>query len=290
MGSRQALGGSAANHYLRPLIFMESKRYFDKIQRQLVYIEQKATSTFWDEQWKDEALVKRLQSVQDTYVTRITKKYLSPSDGDILEGGCGYGQHVAALVKNGYRCIGVDYAENTVEKLNQFAPHLNIQFGDVRSLNFPSQQFAGYWSTGVIEHFWDGYKDIGVEMARVIKPKGYLFLAFPHMSTLRQIKAWAGGFPDLTTNEEPVGFYQFALASKIVGDNFSSWGFDLIQSIPLDGTKGLKDEINFLRGPLQKLYDYRGSSFLLRGLRLTISKAFAPFAGHSILLVLQRQD
>ena len=136
---------------------------------------------FWDSHWDlAENTIRQILSTKKNFVSLITEKYLKPEHGIILEGGCGTGQNVAALVNNGYRCIGIDWAEKTVALLNRYAAGLDIRQGDVRKLPFPDKYFAGYWSMGVIEHFREGYEPVALEMARVIKDNGYLFLAFPY--------------------------------------------------------------------------------------------------------------
>ena len=45
-----------------------------------------------------------------------------------------------------------------------------------------------YWSLGVIEHFFNGYKEIAEEANRILKNKGFIFLTFPSMNILRKQK------------------------------------------------------------------------------------------------------
>jgi len=42
-------------------------------------------------------------------------------------------------------------------------------------LKFPNNFFDGYWTLGVIEHFWEGYNQIIEEAKRVIKPGDIYF-------------------------------------------------------------------------------------------------------------------
>jgi SAM-dependent methyltransferase len=218
----------------------------------------------------------------------ITQKYLSPTAGPVLEGGCGQGFHVAALRNNGYTCIGIDFAPRTVQTLNQLAPELDIRQGDVRNLPFPDGAFAGYWSLGVIEHFWEGYASIALEMKRVLRPDGILFLTFPYLSPLRRWKIRRAAYPIWPNDAAPDDFYQFALDHHQVADHFRNLGFELIATKPMDGLKGLKDEVAWGRESLQRLYSYRGKSALVRGGRYVLTNLVAPMTAHSILLVLRR--
>jgi len=265
-------------------------RYFDQENNRLIYFEKQATPDFWDSQWQaDSSIRKDVIGAKSTYVTRIAQKYLKPEDGIILEGGCGRARHVAALSNNGYQCIGVDSAPKTVQALQDAVPELDVRLGDVRYLDFDDAYFAGYWSLGLIEHFWDGYEPIGREMVRVLRPGGYLFLSFPYMSPLRKLKVRLALYPKWQEGHTPASFYQFALDHKRVIRDFTAWGFELIQAKPLDGLKGTKSEVAPLKPPLQALYDYRGSSVVIRGFRFALSSALSLVAGHSVLLVLRRK-
>jgi SAM-dependent methyltransferase len=264
-------------------------RYYDKPNSRLVYLGQGATREFWDKHWAlDDQLREKTLGAKDTFVAKATRKYLKPEDGVILEGGCGTAVHVASLTKNGYRCIGVDFAPNTVETINRAVPELDVRLADVRHLDFEDSSFVGYWSLGVIEHFWHGYEIIGREMARVIQPQGYLFLTFPYLSPLRRLKARLGFYPVWEGQEAPTSFYQFALDHRHVVERFGEWGFDLVQATPMLGLRATKEEVGALNPLLARVYHYKGSSPLVKGLGLVLSKLLTPVSGHQILLVLEK--
>lgn len=267
------------------------KKYFDKQNERLVFQEEKANASFWDNQWTSEDFERELQTKKsDWLIARTTKKFIkNPSGKKVLEGGCGKGIYVRSLKNAGYEAYGVDYAEKTIEKIREAAPDLNVSLGDVRKLDFPDNFFDAYWSLGVIEHFFDGYGEISAEMKRVLKQGGYLFITFPYMSPLRKIKARLNKYSDFDpSNFEKETFYQFALNHKKVIEHFEKKGFALIQRSPLDGAKGLKDEIAILRPFLQKIYDSK--SLLVRIPRTIISTLAAFFCGHVILLIFKKND
>jgi SAM-dependent methyltransferase len=264
-------------------------KYFDKSNRRLVYLGHSATPEFWDNEWQlDTSIRENLLRIKSSYVVRTTKQYLTPKDGIILEGGCGPATHVAALTNNGYKCIGVDSAVQTVSMLNQSIPELDIRLGDLRKLELSNGSIAGYWSLGVIEHFWEGYHEIGREMARVIMPKGFLFLTFPAMSTLRKFKALCNGYPEWKDEYDHDSFYQFALDQRDVIALYESLGFNFIKSEFRNGIDGVESEIAFLGKPLGKLSGYAKDSKTAWYLRAIMSTISAPVAGHSSLLIFQR--
>jgi ubiquinone/menaquinone biosynthesis C-methylase UbiE len=267
---------------------MEPIRYFDRIKKQLICTGREPTVDFWDTRWGiDEGIKDRIVKVRETIVSKITKKYLDPVDGMILEGGCGWGQFVASLFKNGYRIVGLDYAVRTVETLNRFVPELTVIPGDVRKLPFRDKSFSGYWSLGLIEHFFSDREDIANEMSRVIKAGGYLFITFPYMSPLRKIKAKLG-FYKLLTGEEIKHFYQFVLNKESVVSELQRKGFELVECIPHDAVTGLREEVLMLRPLLQRLLELEPNYKIAGFVSTVISKIMSPIAGHCVLLIFRK--
>lgn len=263
-------------------------RYFDKSNNRLVYVGKAANDTYWDQHWKSESskLKEQIKVKNDRFIIGYTKKYL-PSGTKIFEGGCGLGGKVCTLHYHGYDAYGVDYAKETVKKANQYAPELKIKIGDVRDLSFPNNFFDGYWSLGVIEHFYDGYERAVSEMFRVLKPGGYLFLTVPVMSPLRKAKVRRKKYLEYKESKEMrENFYQFAFDPKDVVNNLKSRGFKLVNVKPYDGIKGLKDEVLILKPFLQHLYDKnnRASNLVKRILDIVLRR----FANHICLFVMRK--
>src|SRR3989338_7232886 len=233
-------------------------RVYDPTQKRLIYFGMKSTKDFWDTHW-DQADVKgQITSVHKTsFVYRITKAYL-PSGGRVLDGGCGLGQFVYAFDRWGYDAYGVDYAPDTVQAVKRAAPHLSVVEADVRALPFEYIFFDGYWSFGVIEHFWDGYDDIVREMKRVVRKGGYVFVTFPYMSPLRRFLARRCVYALRDSRQEKEmkdTFYQFALDLNFVKQIFEQYGFVMKECSFRDGVKGLKDEVGWIRPLLQPVYE-----------------------------------
>ena len=263
-------------------------KIYDKENKRIIVFEEKATSEFWDKHWQTDNFIEKVKAGKDNkFVKKFTTKFLKPK-AKILEGGCGIGQNVYGLKSWGYNVYGVDFAKETIKKIKDNFPELKVFVQDVRKLDFPDNFFDGYWSLGVIEHFWSGYDEILKEMKRIIKPKGYLFLNFPWMSPLRKLKASRGLYK--TLGKEKMGendFYQFILDKKRVIKDLRENGFELIQEYPLDATKGIKDEISLLKPFLQKIYD--SQNIIIKGIRFLISILFSKIAGHTILLIFKNE-
>lgn len=264
------------------------KCYFDKINKRLIYVGKIADANYWDNHWNREIskLKEQIKVKNNNFIIGYTKKYL-PIGTRIFEGGCGLGDKVYALHYHGYDAYGIDYAEKTVKKVNQYAPELKITVGDVRNLSFPDNFFDGYWSLGVIEHFYDGYEKIVSEMLRVLKPKGYLFLTVPVISPLRKTKVRLKKYTEYKESKETRNnFYQFAFDPKLVISDFESKGFDLVDVKPCDGVKGLKDEISLLKPFLQYLYDKENRPS--RYANKLLDTVFKHFANHICLFIMRK--
>ncbi|MCP4573556.1 MAG: class I SAM-dependent methyltransferase [bacterium] len=265
------------------------ERFYDPQHNRLIYVDRNPTPDFWDERWlADGGLGAALARTAPTHVSRLNRRYVDPEAGPVLEGGCGTAKHLAAMVRDGYECVGIDNAEQTVAAVKEAAPELDVRLGDVRELDLPDASFAAYWSLGVIEHFPEGYEAIGREMARVLKPGGVLLLAFPRLSPLRRRRALSGAFPTWSGPGVPEGFYQFALDHERVAADFQTWGFRLEEVRPQGGLYGFGQESPRLGPAALKLSRYRGGFRLVRGARRLLSDALDRDAGHSILLVLRR--
>ncbi len=259
------------------------QRFFDSNHRRLVYVDSRADSEFWDQQWATHNLEALLSAPPLSHYNReilqTTRRYLE-AGSRILEGGCGLGDKVALLTQHGFETWGVDFAKQTVERANTAAPDLKITVGDVRHLDFDDSTFDGYWSLGVIEHFFEGYGQIRQEMFRVLRPGGFLFLSFPALSRLRALKGKLGILrPWREEDDLARRFYQFALDPSHVADDFERHGFTLRQRRNWSGFEGFEDEVPLASLPLKVLYRlaYRPTEGILRA-----------FANHASLLVLEK--
>ncbi len=260
---------------------------YDSKNKRLALFEKQATPDFWDVQWQKENLEKKVRS-GNTYhfIKRTTSKYVKPG-GRILEGGCGTGQVVYCLNSWGYEAHGVDFATDTIKNVSELFPDLHLSVQDVRHLDFPDEYFDGYWSLGVIEHFWDGYEEITREAKRVLKPGGFLFVTFPRMSPLRKIKARLGLYQKLNTNCDKQNFYEFMLDQNKIVKQLEEDGYQCVERFSYDALKGLKDEIGLFHSSLQKLY--KNKSAPARAFRFFLTTLLAPLTGHMILLVCKKR-
>ena len=262
---------------------MTDVMYWPKSDR-LIYLDEKPTPQFWDDHWEKEGAPPPVNP-KDEVIT-VTRKYLAPSSR-ILEGGCGRANKVKAMVSGGFNAIGIDFADDTVRQARVNYPDLDIRKGDVRSIDFADDYFDGYWSIGVIEHFWSGYDSILQEAARVLKPGGVLFLTAPWFSPYRQRKARAGAYQVEDSAEEPDSFYQFALGREEVCAQLEKHGFQLEDWQGLASEISMKNDMTACRRQVDWLFRSRGS-IVKRVLRYAITTGMNRYCGHSFLAVARR--
>lgn len=257
--------------------------YWQRADR-LIYFDEKATAQFWDSHWQAEGKPPDVSARDD--VVAITGRHLARGSR-ILEGGCGRANKVKAMVDAGFCAIGMDFAPDSVKQAKLYYPKLDIRQGDVRSLEFPDGSFDGYWSIGVIEHFWAGYGAILAEAARVLKPGGFLFLTAPWLSPYRKYKARAGGYPHGDFSSEPDGFYQFALGHKEICRELVGHGFRILRWRGRMSEISMRDDMTHFQRQTRWLLSSRGS-LVKRVARWAIFTALNRYCGHSFLVVARR--
>lgn len=205
-----------------------------------------------------------------------------------MDGGSWIWNIVYAFDHRGYQWYGVDYALKTNEAVRSLFPNLRIVDGDVTNLPFDNEFFDWYYSGWVIEHFYFGYDKIIQEMYRVLKPWGYAFVTFPHMSFLRKFM-WKLGYYQYWNSElfDERTFYQFALDPKVVVRDFCALWFSCLYKRSQSGAYGIEDDLPVLWPLIKKLLSSKYK--YVRALAYAIGEFFRPFAGHAMLLVLQKK-
>jgi SAM-dependent methyltransferase len=258
--------------------------YWQKRDR-LVYFDENATPEFWDSHWNSEGKPPPINPRDD--IVAVTSKYLA-AGSRVLEGGCGRANKVQAMVDAGFDAVGVDFAEKCVTQARFDYPGLDIRQGDVRSLAFPDLSFDGYWSIGVIEHFWAGYGPILSEAARVLKSGGFLFLTAPWFSPYRRRKARVSGYARGDFDREPDFFYQFALGRKEVCAALEQHGFQVLRWRGRASVISMREDMTAFREPIRWLFGSRGH-LLKRAIRWAVAGSLDPYCGHSFLAVARRR-
>jgi ubiquinone/menaquinone biosynthesis C-methylase UbiE len=133
----------------------------------------KAGRESWNRYWANKTFKKRIiEWLRRHYFANIYTcevRRIVPKDATVLEAGCGSGTYLNLLQKSGYRCLGVDYSENSVRLMKDSLDKNAVQ-ADIKCLPFKDKSFDLIFNQGVMEHFTDNdFLHIVREMKRVAR-------------------------------------------------------------------------------------------------------------------------
>lgn len=102
----------------------------------------------------------------------------------ILDCGAGGKRPPLGLFKEyGFLTYGIDISRDQIERAKKFEKvnnmDLNINYGDMRKIDFPDESFSYVYSIGSIYHLTKSDTELAInEMIRVLRPGGSLFVDF----------------------------------------------------------------------------------------------------------------
>ncbi len=104
-----------------------------------------------------------------------------PKGARFLDGGCGAGEYVFALIEElGLDAEGVEYEAAKVQRARQHPAYgSRITEGNLEALHFQAERFAGVMLNEVLEHVPDEAAALQ-EVRRVLQPGGLLFIFSPN--------------------------------------------------------------------------------------------------------------
>lgn len=251
-------------------------------------IRKPATITFWEHRWK-KFNIKKLHnnSKGAEFYVKLTKKFV-PKNKLIIEGGCGLGHIVAALKRANYKVTGFDFSKTTIKKILEVNPDLDVRFGNVKKLPLPDKSVGGYWSLGVIEHFYNGINSAIKEIDRVVEEDGFIFISFPSICPFRRIKIKFNLYKITETKNKPKNFYQYIFDKKTILNKFLNHGYKLVYKKNVNAVDFLKSEIS---NEKIKIYKKFIKTHILKKIIIRTANLILPHCGlyHSTLLILKKQ-
>jgi ubiquinone/menaquinone biosynthesis C-methylase UbiE len=140
---------------------------------------------------------------------------------EVADVGCGTGRLLPYLASRGLSPRGVDLSPGMVEVAQRENPGFAYEVADLRELPFADESLAGAvcWFS-LIYLAPDARVRAFAELARVVKPGGYLVAAFKHGDgTLRR---------NGPSTELGVDFDRYWLSAREMEDRFGAAGFALV--------------------------------------------------------------
>ena len=127
---------------------------------------------------QNEEYAKFLSGWEDGFYAKYADYLQSAAPGArVLDVGCGVGQVVARLQKDGFEAHGVDVSEPNIKRAKEVCPRCQIYDG--RQLPFPDGHFASAGAFNVLEHVEHPEAFIA-ELVRVVAPGGRVLLSSPN--------------------------------------------------------------------------------------------------------------
>lgn len=141
---------------------------------------------FWDRIWSKCSLQEAVKEVETNFMLPIFLKYFT-KDGKILEAGCGLGKYVIYFTRKGYNIEGIDFAQETINRIKKYDATLPARVDDLRRIDCQDEYYTVYYSGGVIEHYEEGASSILREAYRVLKKDGFLIITVPYVNLIKYL-------------------------------------------------------------------------------------------------------
>jgi SAM-dependent methyltransferase len=164
----------------------------------------------------DRALLERLAG-------RVRELSDAAEPGVICDLGCGPGHVGRYLHDLGMRVVGVDLSAGQLEQARRLNPEIEFRQGDMRALDVPDGAWSGIAAFYSIIHVPRGeVVDVLRELRRVLRPGGWLLLAFHVGDEVVHLADWWGHAVDLD--------FTFFRPAEMEG-SLRAAGFDLVETI-----------------------------------------------------------
>ena len=201
-------------------------------------VESTFVEAHWTEVWEKEGGPRgQLDKVarQDEY--GVMRSYLDEiPKGRLLDAGCGLGDWVLFLEREGFEVMGLDISRKTVEQLRKRFPDKDFQAGDIRDTRMADNAFDACFSWGVFEHFENGPGDCLREAFRILKPGGLLFASVPFDNWRMSTK---GTFAKPAEANSKERFYQYRFTRTEWARELVRAGFEVEALEPIHKRQGV---------------------------------------------------
>jgi SAM-dependent methyltransferase len=226
-----------------------------------------SAADFWEDHWNELPLGDVARTCEHDPLFPLFERVVVP-DRLFMDGGCGLGQWVKYFHDRGYKTLGVDFARQTVERLRQFDPSMDVREGDVRSLPISDGALHTYYSGGVVEHFEGGAEEALHEARRVMATDGWFLCSVPDATWLRDRVLFRSATEARTVTLGDLAVRRVSRASKEAappGWSFFQYAYSQEEFRGLLARAGFVVEETFCTALLWGLFEIPGLRRLVEG-------------------------
>jgi ubiquinone/menaquinone biosynthesis C-methylase UbiE len=160
-------------------------------------------------------------AVRRETINKYLAKYAAPG-AKLLDCGCGLGDVLWGL-PDGYDLHAFDFADNNVKVAKfRLGNRAEIRQGSLYEIPYPDASFDVALCTEVLEHLEHDDKAVG-EIARILKPGGFLIAAVPYQYYWPDYLRLMGHFRHYTRQSFSRLLSDKGLVPEIYLENFPNW-------------------------------------------------------------------
>jgi ubiquinone/menaquinone biosynthesis C-methylase UbiE len=146
----------------------------------------------------------------------------APAGSKVIDVGCGLGDVLAGL-KGNYPLFGMDYAKSNVDaSKRRLGQRAEIKQGSIYEIPFESNAFDVALCLEVLEHIEDDARGVR-DIARVLKPGGFLIAAVPYTYYWPEYQALMGHFRHYTRESFSRLMDENGLKTETYLRNYPNW-------------------------------------------------------------------
>jgi len=146
----------------------------------------------------------------------------APAGAKVIDVGCGLGDVLAGL-KGEYQLFGMDYAKSNVQAATRrLGARAEIKQGSIYEIPFASNSFDVALCLEVLEHIEDDARGVR-DIARVLKPGGFLIAAVPYTYYWPEYQSLMGHFRHYTRESFSRLMDENGLRTETYLRNYPNW-------------------------------------------------------------------
>lgn len=172
---------------------------------------------------------------------------LAPTgEGRLLDIGCGTGENLQAMARQGWRCFGCDPSEAALRDARQKVPQAVLSLGRFEKLPFENSSFEAVTLFHSLEHFSDPAGALG-RVRNLLAPGGRLVIALPN------IDSWEARLGGRRWVEMDIPGHLFFFSASTLSDLLGKTGLRVLRIRPQAHPSTVSDAAGFFLDDLFRI-------------------------------------